>query len=128
MALLLEPQTWPQWQSEIDAVDQSGPLAEGDTVTGRARMLGFVVQGSSRATSITTGGFEEDAVVGLRMRIRYTLEEDGDGVVVTHNLETDLPEGLAGRLLSLFLRRRLKRMQSESLADLVAQSETAARS
>ncbi len=73
------------------------PCAEGDTVTGRADHARFRGPRVEQGDLDATGGFEEDAVVGLRMRVRYTIEDDGDGVVVTHDLETDLPEGLAGR-------------------------------
>jgi hypothetical protein len=124
MELLLDPSSWPGWQPEILESRGPAPLERGDVVSGSARMLGFVgVKGRSAAVDVGGDRFEEDVVVGIGMRVRYEVEGDGDGAVVTHRLESDLPTGVAGRLLSLVLRRRLKRLQRTALERLVTQSE-----
>jgi hypothetical protein len=128
MANLLDPSTWPAWQPEIIASEGPAPLERGDVVTGSARMLGFVgVQGRSSAVGVTEDWFEQDVVVGIGMRVRYEVERDGDETVVRHRLESDLPSGIAGRLLSMLLRRRLRRLQRTALERLVAQSEMQSR-
>jgi hypothetical protein len=124
MELLLDPSSWPAWQPEILTSQGPAPLERGDVAWGSAQMLGFVgVQGRSSTVEVREACFEQDVVVGIGMRIRYEVEPDGDGAVVTHHLESDLPTGIAGRLLSLVLRRRLKRLQRTALERLVAQSE-----
>ena len=124
MAYVLDPSTWPAWQPEIMASSGPAPLAEGDVVRGSARMLGFDgVEGRSVATSAGEKFFEEDVVVGIGMTVRYEVLPDGDGSVVVHRLESNLPGGLAGRLLSLMLRWRLRRLQRTALERLAAQSE-----
>lgn len=124
MAYLLDPSTWPAWQPEITAAAGPAPLGEGDVVRGNARMLGFDgVEGRSVATSSGDKFFEEDVVVGIGMTIRYEVLPDGNGSVVVHRLESMLPAGPAGRLLSLMLRWRLRRLQRTALNRLAAQSE-----
>ena len=123
IALVRDPSTWATWQPEILSTEGAGPLEAGDVVTGRARMLGFEVDGSSRATEASKRAFEEDVVVGVRMRVRYEVAPSDDGTVISHVLSTDLPGGLAGRVLSLFLRARLKRMQRAALSELARQCE-----
>jgi hypothetical protein len=124
MELLLDPSTWPGWQPEITQSRGPAPLERGDVVSGSAQMLGFVgVQGRSAAVDVGDNCFEEDVVVGIGMRVRYEVEADGEGAIVTHSLESDLPTGVAGRLLSLVLRKRLKRLQRTALERLAAHSE-----
>lgn len=120
--LLSSPSTWPQWQGEIVSVERDGRVSRGDVVRGRARMLGFTVWGHSEITG-DPPAFAEDVVVGVRMRVTYELEDNGGATTVIHRLRAELPGGPLGRLLSLFLRRRLRRMQAETLAALTAQAE-----
>ncbi|HET7483347.1 MAG TPA: SRPBCC family protein [Actinomycetota bacterium] len=120
---LQDPITWPRWQPEIIASSGPAPLREGDAVEGRAALLGFVVDGRSTTVSSETDVFEEDVVVGVRMRVRYELREVPGGVVVTRRLTASLPRGFSGRILSFFLKRRLTSMQRGVLNELVAQSE-----
>ncbi len=99
-------------------------LQAGDTQEGIAQMLGFRVQGKSTVIASTPSAFEEDVIVGVRMRILYEVETPEDGrTVVRHRLEADLPGGAMGKLLSFFLKRRLNAMQQASLRGLVRQSE-----
>ncbi len=123
MRYVLDPTTWARWQPEI--VDAAGPapLAVGAVVRGRARLLGFHVQGHSTALAANGDSFEEDVIVGVRMRVRYEVEPADAGAVVTRRLRADLPRGPAGRLLSLFLAYRLRRMQRHVLEGLVRAGE-----
>lgn len=125
MGLLLDSTSWPEWQPEI--VRTSGPrrVGRGDIVSGNARLLGFHVEGRSIAEQVEDDVFEEDVVVGVAMRVRYEVHADGSGCRVTHRLESRMPGGASGRLLSLFLRARLRRMQRSAVERLVAQSEAA---
>jgi hypothetical protein len=124
LALVRDPETWPEWQPEIVATEGPAPLTEGDDVYGEASMLGFRVEGHSKTVSVTDGAYEEDVVVGVRMKILYAVTTDDAGnTVVTRRLSARLPGGLAGRLLSFFLKRRLTRMQNGVIGDLVRRAE-----
>ena len=123
LAQLRDPGSWSLWQPEIIAAHGPSPLSEGDTAEGRAHLLGFVVEGRSWTVSSDDDTFEEDVVVGVRMKIRYELKEVPDGVLVTRRVTTSLPRGFSGRILSFFLKRRLSKMQRDVLDELVVQSE-----
>lgn len=123
--LLRRPETWPQWQPEIEAASGPAPLGAGDAVTGRASMLGFTVHGRSTILDAGPHGLTEDAVVGVRMVVTYELRRDGAGTVVVHRLSADLPRGPLGRVLSLFLTASLRRMQRRALDELVGRAERA---
>ncbi len=86
-------------------------------------MLGFEVAGRSRTISVTEDIFEEEALVGVRLRIRYELSAVDGQIEIAHHLTADLPRGLWGRVLSLFLRSRLRAMQGRALRNLAAQAE-----
>lgn len=120
---LLRPATWPAWQMEILSTDGPEIVEEGDVVQGRAQMLGFKVVGQSFTRGVGETRFVEDVVVGVGMRITYTLEAVPGGTRVVHRLESDLPTGAMGRLLTIFLRRRLKVMQRVLLERLSKQAE-----
>ncbi len=126
MTYLLDATAWPSWQPEIVSTQGPERLKSGDVVSGHAEMLGFHVDGRSIALQVDENVFEEDVVVGVAMKVRYEVHPEEGGCRVVHRLESRLPGGIAGRLLSLFLRRRLRRMQSSAVAHLVAQSEAAA--
>lgn len=124
MGLVRAPHTWPRWQPEIVSTEGPQRLEEGDDVYGHAEMLGFRVEGSSKSAVVSSDAYEEDVVVGVRMRIRYEVARDEAGrTVVTRTLSTLLPGGLAGRVLSFFLKRRLTRMQDGVVEELVRQAE-----
>jgi hypothetical protein len=122
---LLDPGLWPGWQPEILVASGPSRLATGDVARGRARLLGFEVDGHSTAVEVESAAFEEDVVVGVRMRIRYELSPGPDGTVIAHRLTAQLPRGAAGHVLSLFLRWRLRGMQKKALERLAAQAESA---
>ena len=123
MALILDATSWPRWQPEIVSTEGPRRVSPGDVVRGHARMLGFHVEGHSTAADVARDGFEEDVIVGVRMRVRYQVTPDGDGARVTHRLTSELPRGIFGRILSFSLRWRLRAMQRAALRELVTQSE-----
>lgn len=125
MRVLRDPATWPEWQSEIIETTGPSPLKQGDEVEGRAKLLGFEVDGRSRTVEAGATTFQEDVIVGVRMQVTYEVTEAPTGVTVTRRLTASLPGGLSGRLLSFFLKRRLKAMQRGVLEALVAQAEGA---
>ena len=116
-------ETWPRWQSEILETEQPQWVEAHEVVHGKARLLGFDVHGRSLTVGSDDKVFEQDVVVGVKMRVRYSVEQRGSGSVVTHHLSADLPGGLAGSLLSALLSRRLKKMQSDLLNRLKDQLE-----
>ena len=128
MARLLDAGQWPAWQPEIVSTEGPARVQVGDIVSGRARMLGFGVEGRSVAVEVGEAAFEEDVVVGVALRVRYEVRPDPAGCLVVHRIESRLPEGMMGRLLAFFLRGRLRRMQKMAVERLVAQSEAGSRS
>ncbi len=116
--IVTDPRTWPRWQSEIVATDADEPLQTGGFVYGRAKMLGLDVQGRSDAVEVADGVFREDVIVGVRMHVTYRVEPDGDGARVIHRLESELPRGAIGSILSLLLRWRLRKLQVHALERL----------
>ena len=128
MTRLLDAGQWPAWQPEIISTEGPERVATGDVVAGRARMLGFGVQGRSIALHVDSTSFEEDVVVGVALKVRYEVRSEGDRCVVVHRIESELPKGPMGRLLAFFLRGRLRRMQKMAVSRLVAQSEAGSRS
>jgi hypothetical protein len=124
MDLVRDPKTWPRWQPEIVSTEGPAPLEEGDDVYGHADMLGFRVEGHSKSVGVSDEAYEEDVIVGVRMRIVYEVGRDRSGnTVVTRRLSALLPGGFAGRVLSFFLKRRLTRMQNGVVDALVRQAE-----
>lgn len=122
--LIRDPKTWPRWQPEIVSTEGPAPLDEGDDVYGHAEMLGFRVEGHSKSIGVSGDRYEEDVIVGVRMRIVYEVARDDSGnTVVTRRLSALLPGGVAGRILSIFLKRRLTRMQNGVVEELVRQAE-----
>jgi hypothetical protein len=124
MALVRDPKTWPRWQPEILSTEGPDRLEAGDDVYGHASMLGFRVEGHSKTVSAGEDVYEEDVVVGVRMRITYDVRRDAAGrTVVTRRLTALMPGGIAGRLLAFFLKRRLTAMQNGVVGELVRQAE-----
>jgi hypothetical protein len=115
---LLTPASWPQWQPEIVSVHGPRTVRGGDVVVGKARMLGFDVHGRAEMRTVEQNTVEHDVVVGIHMRVRYDVEPADGGAVLHHHLVADLPGGFWGRILSLFLRRRLRWMQRMALDNL----------
>jgi len=123
LARISAPETWPEWQSEILSTEPVQGAEARNLVHGKARLLGFDVHGRSLTVGSGTGRFEQDVVVGVRMSVTYEVEPRSTGCSVVHHLEADLPGGLAGRILSVLLARRLRKMQVDLLSRLKAQAE-----
>jgi Polyketide cyclase / dehydrase and lipid transport len=124
MSLILDPASWSSWQSEIVVAEGPKQAGSGSVARGRARLLGFAVHGHSTAVEVEPATYDHDVIVGVRMRVRYRVDETENGTLITHRMSADLPGGLSGRLLSLFLRGRLRRLQKRALANLARRSET----
>jgi hypothetical protein len=120
--LLLDPATWSEWQQEIVNARGPAPMRDGDVARGEAKMLGFDVHGYTEVLEATGEVFEEDVIVGVRMIVRYEVKPSASGAHVTHELTAFLPGGLSGRVLSFFLRPRLRALQRGVLRELVGQS------
>lgn len=123
--LIVTPETWPQWQPEIVAIDAASRTASDRVVHGHAKLLGFGVQGRSTQMAVDDARFEEDVIVGVRMRVSYEIRPRDGKTVVTRRLVADLPWGPAGRVLSFFLRRRLSKMQQRVVDELARRAERA---
>ena len=121
MQRLARPATWPEWVPEITATRSEPVVGPGDDVEGLAEMLGFRVNGRAKVTEVTPTRFVQDVVIGVRIVARYEVEPDGDGSVIHHELVVSAPRGPTGRLLTFFLRGRLRVMQRRLLANLSAQ-------
>ena len=121
LATIRDASTWPIWQSEIETAEGSGELSPGDAVLGTANMLGFVVHGRSTVVAVDAGSFDEDVIVGVRMRIRFEVSERDGITVIKHRLTSVMPGGPMGKVLSFFLRKRLVRMQQTALRQLADQ-------
>lgn len=91
-------------------------------VDGDARLLGFDVTGRSAVVKISDDTFTEDVIVGVRMRVGYSVSPTASGSIITHRMEADLPAGVVGSVLSMFLGWRLKKMQKNLLAELAEQA------
>ncbi|MEA2453058.1 MAG: Polyketide cyclase / dehydrase and lipid transport [Actinomycetota bacterium] len=123
MRRVLDPYTWTEWQSEIKRVKGPSRIAQGDQVTGDAELVGFKVQGKSDAKTVNDALFVEDVIVGVRMVVTYEVTPNEQGARITRTLEADLPAGVAGGVLSILLRAKLRRMQKKLLQDLKDQAE-----
>lgn len=121
--LVRRPATWPDWQMEIVSAEGPEVLEVGDVATGHASMLGFNVHGQAVAQHSTPDTFRHFVVVGVGMTVSYDVQETANGAILTHTIESALPTGPLGALLSFFLKRRLKRMQARLIDELVAQAE-----
>ncbi|MEO8324047.1 MAG: SRPBCC family protein [Actinomycetota bacterium] len=121
LATIRDASTWPIWQPEIEATEGSEELSPGDAVLGTADMLGFVVHGRSTVVAVDECSFDEDVIVGVRMRIRFEVSERDGVTVIKHRLTAVMPRGPMGKILSFFLRKRLVRMQETALRQLADQ-------
>jgi Polyketide cyclase / dehydrase and lipid transport len=118
MATIRDARTWPRWQPEIETTEGSATLEAGDAVTGKASMMGFAVDGRSTIESVEATSLAEDTIVGVRMRIRFEVNEAHGRTVITHHLTSEMPAGALGSVLTFFLRKRLIKMQKTALQQL----------
>lgn len=122
MEQILDPTTWPRWQSEIRSISGPDRIEAGDEISGDASIIGFDVEGVSRALEVEGTKFVEDVTVGVRMRVTYRVERVGDETVISRRMETRLPSGPLGWLLTRVLKGKLKRMQKSLLEKLADQA------
>jgi Polyketide cyclase / dehydrase and lipid transport len=123
LGLVADATKWPAWQPEITSIAGPESMVAGDVARGKARMLGFHVDGHATAVDVDRAYFVQDVIVGVRMEIRYEVKPIEGGTMITHTLSAHLPRGFSGRVLALFLRRRLRWLQRTALENLVRQSE-----
>jgi len=123
LGLVADASKWPSWQPEIKSIEGPRAMASGDVARGKAQMLGFYVDGHATAVEVGNAYFRQDVIVGVRMGIRYELKPIEGGTMITHILSAEMPSGISGRILALFLRRRLRWLQRTALENLVLQSE-----
>ncbi|MGH2757174.1 MAG: SRPBCC family protein [Actinomycetota bacterium] len=122
VAEILDATKWPRWQSEIRSISGPERIQKGDEIRGDARLVGFDVEGLSHALEVGDGTFVEDVIVGVRMKVAYRISDNGGRTVIRRRLEANLPGGVLGRVLTVVLKRKLRRMQKEVLANLAAQA------
>ena len=123
MTQILDPTTWPRWQSEIHSISGPPSIQKGDEIRGDARLVGFDVEGVSHALEAGESRFVEEVWVGVRMQVEYQISESDGRTVIRRRLEADLPGGVLGRLLTVVLKRKLRTMQKDVLASLAQASE-----
>jgi hypothetical protein len=123
LGLVADATKWPAWQPEIKSIDGPSAMTSGDVARGKAHMLGFHVDGHATAVDVGGSYIEQDVIVGIRMGIRYEVKPIEGGAMITHTLNAQMPSGISGRILAVFLRRRLRWLQRTALENLVLQSE-----
>jgi hypothetical protein len=107
--------------TELVAVDAApGLVTAGDRFDGRSRILAHDFLGASEVTDVQPCcHLEEQVVIGARFVSRWTLAPQADGTTqVHHTIDVDFPEGPFSALERWVLRRRLLRMQRQSLRNL----------
>ena len=119
-AVLADPRTRPSWMTELVEVDASpGPVAVGDRFNGRSSILFHDFIGSSEVTAAEPGRhLAEEVVIGARFVSRWEVTATDEGAEVHHTIDVEFPSGPFSPLERWVLRRRLLRMQRQSLANL----------
>ena len=121
-AVLADPSTRPSWMTELVEVDAApGPVEVGDRFNGRTSILFHDFVGASEVTEVGPGRhLAEEVVIGARFVSRWELVPSTDGAATTvrHTIDVELPAGPFSPLERWVLRRRLLRMQRQSLANL----------
>jgi uncharacterized protein YndB with AHSA1/START domain len=121
---IADPTQRPAWMTELRAVDAApGDVQVGDRFAGASSILGHEFLGESRITDVDPGRLlAEDVVIGARFTSRWELTASADGASTTvrHAIDVQFPAGPFSGLERWVLRRRLLRMQRQSLANLAA--------
>ena len=122
-ALLAEPARRPQWMTElkrVEAPDAPRPVEVGDRFEGVSSILFHDFIGVSEVTvAQPPNRLDEDVVIGARFTSTWELSETAEGRTrVHHGLEVQFPGGPFSWIERLVLRRRLERMQRQSLVNL----------
>ena len=102
---------------EVDAAP--GPVGAGDRFNGRSSILFHDFIGASLVTEAEPGRhLAEEVVIGARFVSRWEVTPTATGSTVHHRIDVEFPAGPFSPLERWVLRRRLLRMQRESLANL----------
>lgn len=120
-SLIAEPSARPSWMTELVHVDAvPGPVTVGDRFNGRSSILLHHFIGASEVIEAEPGrALAEQVVIGARFVSRWELSSDGSGgTAVRHTIDVEFPNGPFSRIERWVLRRRLLRMQRQSLRNL----------
>ena len=119
-ALVADPTARPPWMTELVAVDAApGELEVGDRFTGESSLLLHRFLGESVVTDVEPHEvLAEEVVIGARFTSRWEVTPTATGSTVQHTIDVEFPSGPFSALERWVLRRRLLRMQRESLANL----------
>lgn len=118
----------PLWMTELSQVEAvRAPLSVGDRFTGRSSLLLHDFIGMSEVTKAEPGRIlTEDVVIGARFVSHWEIVETDGGSSVRHEIEVQYPGGPFSRIERWVLRRRLLRMQRDSLGNLAQQIQRGA--
>lgn len=113
----------PRWMTELSHVEAvHAPLSVGDRFTGRSSLLLHDFIGTSEITQVEPGRIlTEEVVIGARFVSHWEIVEAEGGSAVRHEIEVQYPGGPFSRIERWVLRRRLLRMQRDSLRNLSRQ-------
>ena len=119
-ALLADPSTRPSWMTELVEVDAApGQVGVGDRFNGRSSILFHDFIGASEVTESEPGvRLAEEVVIGARFVSRWEVRPTTSGAKVHHTIDVEFPAGPFSPLERWVLRRRLLRMQRQSLDNL----------
>ena len=119
-AVLADASSRPSWMTELVEVDAApGPVDVGDRFAGRSSILLHDFLGQSEVTEAEPGRtLVEDVVIGARFVSRWEVRPTARGAEVHHTIDVTFPAGPFSGLERWVLRRRLLRMQRQSLANL----------
>ena len=119
-AMLADPSTRPSWMTELVEVDAApGQVAVGDRFNGRSSILFHDFIGASEVTEAEPARhLAEEVVIGARFVSRWEVSPTSSGTRVRHTIDVEFPAGPFSPLERWVLRRRLLRMQRQSLANL----------
>lgn len=119
-AVLADASARPSWMTELVEVDAApGTVEVGDRFNGRSSILFHDFIGASEVTESTPGQcLAEEVVIGARFVSRWEVTPSAGGARVHHTIDVQFPAGPFSPLERWVLRRRLVRMQRQSLANL----------
>lgn len=112
----------PEWLAELRRVEPpSAPVAVGTRFEGQSSLLFHDFVGTSEVQRAERGrSLAEQVYLGARFVSEWELDATGGGTRVRHTVAIDFPDGPLGRLERWVLRRRMARMQEQSLAALAS--------
>lgn len=113
----------PSWMTELTHVEAGpGTVSAGDRFTGRSSILLHDFIGKSEVTKAERGRIlTEEVVIGARFVSHWEVVETPTGSSVRHEIDVEYPNGPFSRIERWVLRRRLVRMQRDTLRNLSRQ-------